>query len=146
MLTQHVNADNGPPLAKIITIIRTKDLNYFSLCAFNLFNTRVSQFELKYWNKLTFPRHSNLLIYTCTICHSFQLGWTLPVVKHQPLSVHFTQIMIIWSGYWLLKTLDFSSQNTMYDLQTLLPLCSVFKLIQIIVLIWITWLRCRKNS
>ncbi len=25
---------------------RTKDLNYFSLCVFNLFNTRVSQFEL----------------------------------------------------------------------------------------------------
>ncbi len=37
--------------AKIITIKRTKDLNYFSLCAFNLFNTRVSQFELNYWNK-----------------------------------------------------------------------------------------------
>ncbi len=30
--------------AKIIIKI-TKDLNYFSLCAFNLFNTRVSQFE-----------------------------------------------------------------------------------------------------
>uniref|UniRef100_A0A671KS16 renin n=1 Tax=Sinocyclocheilus anshuiensis TaxID=1608454 RepID=A0A671KS16_9TELE len=26
---------------------RTKDLNYFSLCALNLFNTRVSQFEVK---------------------------------------------------------------------------------------------------
>ncbi len=47
--------------AKIITIKRTKDLNYFSLCAFNLFNTRVSQFELNYWNKWTFPPHSNLL-------------------------------------------------------------------------------------
>ncbi len=32
--------------AKIITIKKNKDLNYFSLCAFNLFNTRVSQFEL----------------------------------------------------------------------------------------------------
>ncbi len=30
--------------AKII-IKRTKDLNYFSLCALNLFNTRVSQFD-----------------------------------------------------------------------------------------------------
>ncbi len=40
--------------AKIITIKRTKDLNYFSLCALNLFNTRVSQFELNYWNKWTF--------------------------------------------------------------------------------------------
>ncbi len=38
--------------AKIITIKRTKDLNYFSLCAYNLFNTWVSQFELNYWNKL----------------------------------------------------------------------------------------------
>ncbi len=47
--------------AKIISIKRTKDLNYFSLCALDLFNTRVSQFELNYWNKLTFPRHSNLL-------------------------------------------------------------------------------------
>ncbi len=51
--------------AKIITIKRTKDLNYFSLCALNLFNTRVSQFELNYWNKLTFPRHSNLLRCSC---------------------------------------------------------------------------------
>ncbi len=31
----------------------------------NLFNTRVSQFELNYWNKWTFPRHSNLLRCTC---------------------------------------------------------------------------------
>ncbi len=31
----------------------------------NLFNTRVSQFELNYWNKWTFPRHSNLLKCTC---------------------------------------------------------------------------------
>ncbi len=52
--------------AKIITIKRTKALNYFSLCALNLFNTRVSQFELNYWNKWTFPRHSNLLRCTCT--------------------------------------------------------------------------------
>ncbi len=40
---------------------RTKDLNYY------LFNTRVSQFELNYWNKWTFPQHSNLLRCTC-IC------------------------------------------------------------------------------
>ncbi len=53
--------------AKIITIKRTKDLNYFSLCALNLFNTQVSQFELNYWNKWTFPQHSNLLRCTC-IC------------------------------------------------------------------------------
>ncbi len=53
--------------AKIITIKRTKDLNYFSLCALNLFNTQVSQFELNNWNKWTFPQHSNLLRCTC-IC------------------------------------------------------------------------------
>ncbi len=41
-------------------------LNYFSLCILNLFNTRVSQFEFNYWNKWTFPRHSNLLRCTCT--------------------------------------------------------------------------------
>ncbi len=56
---------------KIITIKRTKDLNYFSLCAFNLFNTRVSQFELNYWNKLTFPRHSNLLRCTCVYIYIY---------------------------------------------------------------------------
>ncbi len=50
---------------KIVTIKRTNDLNYFSLCAFNLFNTQVSQFELNYWNKLTFPWHSSLLRCTC---------------------------------------------------------------------------------
>ncbi len=52
--------------AKIITIKITKDLNYFSLCAFNLLNTRISQFELNYWNKYTFPQHSNLLKCSCT--------------------------------------------------------------------------------
>ncbi len=57
--------------AKIITIKRTKDLNYFSLCAFNLFNTQVSQFELNYWNKWTFPRHSNLLRCTCIAHKSY---------------------------------------------------------------------------
>ncbi len=57
--------------AKIITIKRTKDLNYFSLCALNLFNTRVSQFQLNYWNKLTFPRHFNLLRCTCIPCTTY---------------------------------------------------------------------------
>ncbi len=54
-------------VSQIITIKRTKDLNYFSLCALNLFNTRVSQFELNYWNKWTFPQHSNLLRCTCRL-------------------------------------------------------------------------------
>ncbi len=51
--------------AKIITIKRTKDLNYFSLCALNWFNTQVSQFELNYWNKWTFPQNSKLLRCIC---------------------------------------------------------------------------------
>ncbi len=50
---------------KSITTKRTKDLNYFSLCALNSCNTQVSQFELNYWNKWTFPQHSNLLSCTC---------------------------------------------------------------------------------
>ncbi len=46
-----------------------KTKNYFSLCALNLFNTRVSQFELNYWNKWTFPRHCNLFRCTCICAH-----------------------------------------------------------------------------
>ncbi len=55
--------ENEHTFQKAIKI--TKDLN-FSLCALHLFNTRVSQFELNYWNKWTFPRHCNLLRCTCT--------------------------------------------------------------------------------
>ncbi len=51
--------------AKILTFKRSKDLNCFSLCALNLFNAQVLQFELNYWNKSTFPQQSNLLRYTC---------------------------------------------------------------------------------
>ncbi len=58
--------------AKIITIKRTKDLNYFSLCAFNLFNTRVSQFELNYWNKWTFPQYSNSPVYFIYLIRSLK--------------------------------------------------------------------------
>ncbi len=69
--------------AKIITIKRTKGLNYFSLCALNLFNKQFSQFELNYWNKLPFPWHSNLLI--CT-CNQYQVGppfafWTALILR-----------------------------------------------------------------
>ncbi len=38
---------------KIITIKRTKDLNYFSLCALNLFNTEINELFhniLIYWD------------------------------------------------------------------------------------------------
>ncbi len=64
--------------AKIITIKRTKDLNYFSLCALNLFNTRVSQFELNYLNKWTFPRHSTLMRCTCT----WRKKWFVLIWQH----------------------------------------------------------------
>ncbi len=63
--------------AKIITIKITKDLNYFSICALHLFNTRVSQFELNYWNKSTLPRHSNLFRYTCLLVLSLSLSLSL---------------------------------------------------------------------
>ncbi len=67
--------------AKIITIKRIKDLNYFSLCTLYLFRTRVSQFELNYWNKWiterTFPQHSNLLRCTCiyTLTNCLNSSW-----------------------------------------------------------------------
>ncbi len=44
----------------------------FSLCALTLFNTRVSQFELNYWNKWTFPPHSNSLRCTCRCSDSIR--------------------------------------------------------------------------
>ncbi len=74
--------------AKIITIKRTKELNYFSLCALNLFNTRVSQFELNYWNKWTFPPHYNLWRCTCSTwwqnpCWQSQRSDVFVVVGHQ---------------------------------------------------------------
>ncbi len=50
--------------AKIINIKKKQRLKLLqSVC--NEFNTRVSQFELNYWNKWNFPQHSNLLRYTC---------------------------------------------------------------------------------
>ncbi len=72
--------------AKIITIKRTKDFNYFSLCAMNLFNKRVSQFQLNYWNKWIFPRHSNLL--RCTYIYSALLC----------IAVHPKRCTIMWGG------------------------------------------------
>ncbi len=53
----------------------------------NIINTRVSQFELNYWNKWTFPRHSNLLRCTCmstfTLYCCFHLHlWTIVSCTH----------------------------------------------------------------
>ncbi len=85
-------------LAKIITIKRTKDLNYFSLCALNLFNTRVSQFELNYWNKWTFPWHSNLLRCTCT-CH-FAVCKIIILQIVQTSQLKYGELIELW-GYRL---------------------------------------------
>ncbi len=71
---------------KSITIKRTKYLNYFSLCALNLFNTRVSQFELNYWNKWTFHLCTCPLIYlTHILCLHFEFAHNIPV--HTKLSI-----------------------------------------------------------
>ncbi len=78
------------------TIKRAKDLNYFSLCALNLFNTRVSQFELNYWNKWTFPWHSNFLRCTC-ICTIFNV---LPTSLHKPCWVTQYCQMETWKHKW----------------------------------------------
>ncbi len=64
--------------AKIITIKTTKDLNYFRLCAF----------ELNYWNKWTFPRHSNVLRCTCINkngsfgCYTFTINWQFDYILY----------------------------------------------------------------
>ncbi len=58
--------------SKIITIKITKDLNYFSLYALDLFNTQVLQFELKYWNKWTFLIYWDAPVYTAY--SSFEKG------------------------------------------------------------------------
>ncbi len=93
----------------IITIKRTKDLNYFSLCALNLFNTRVSQFELNYWNKWTFP---HILIYwdapvnmvclpTMTSC-CFVSGNTLCLLSSvHDLSTNFFSCKWVLLYFWL---------------------------------------------
>ncbi len=89
--------------AKIIRIKRTKDLNYFSLCALNLFNTRVSQFELNYWFKWTFPRHSNLLKRTCMYTVSIS-----SILKRFKLLSDFTRAIFdyFWSDKnWIQKWL-----------------------------------------
>ncbi len=52
---------------KMITIKWTKEFNSFSLCALNLFNTRVSQFELNYWKNELF--------------HDILIYWDAPVVS-----------------------------------------------------------------
>ncbi len=99
---------------KIITIKINKYLNYISLCALNLFNSQVSQFELNYWNKGTFPRHSNLLRCTNLLDvdssrdqrrkQKFQITWKLTTPScassQEPsfLSMHVAKIKLIGSA------------------------------------------------
>ncbi len=59
--------------AKIITIKRTKDLNYFRLCALNLFNTQVSQIEFNYWNEL----FDDILIWDAPVYNGLRLFYEL---------------------------------------------------------------------
>ncbi len=66
------------------------EFHRFSLCALNLFDTRVSQFELNYWNKWTFPRHSNLLRWTCSRKVCVELHF---MVKHNIF-------LILRSRFW----------------------------------------------
>ncbi len=93
--------------------LKEPDLNYFSLYALNLFNTRVSQFELNYWNKLTFPQHSNILRCTCSYSSSvmiirfFVTGYYSHLFLFFHLfyfmfcfvSVQFSSIQFIWFDF-----------------------------------------------
>ncbi len=81
--------------AKIITIKRTKDLNYSSLCALNLFNKWVLQFELNYWNKLTFPWHSNLLRCTCIYISAVKVNNVNNALTQIPFNgTHFINVRL----------------------------------------------------
>ncbi len=81
-------------LAPAHTAKSTKDLNCFSPCALNLFNTQVSQFELNYWNKLTFPRHSNLLRCTCSwVCFCSPAVLLLTVSTHMFYQIKRTALL-----------------------------------------------------
>ncbi len=98
--------------------LRTKNLNYFSLCALNLFNTRVSQFELNNWNKWTFPRHSNLLKCTCILHFYF---------KHSFLRSHFKLIMFVSVCMRSLYPLKFSERVYLCSFELLGGQSHVFK-------------------
>ncbi len=104
--------------AKIFTIKRTKDLNYFSLCAFNLFNTRVAQFDLNYWNKWTFPQHSNLLRCTCNL---WKCSIWLPLSKYRSLFTNDllfaadTGLYLIWILLVLSSAFDTVDHNVLIN-------------------------------
>ncbi len=107
--------------AKIITIKITKDLNYFSLCAFNLFNTRVSQFELNYWNKWTFPRHSDLLRCTCMRWRhdcSWKWGRNQHIQSKKTVAFYF---------YLTLFYVSFTLQRPFWRLLVFYYFCAIFR-------------------
>ncbi len=85
----------------------TKDLNYFSLSALHLFNTQVSQFELNYWNKWTFPRHSNLLRCTCIYIYIYIYIWKQKGLFIQKLKFCYHQLVpntvYIYLNCWIQK-------------------------------------------
>ncbi len=85
--------------AKIITIKRTKDLNYFSLCALNLFNTQVSQIELNYWNKWTFHIQMYWDAHVCVCVFCGECGCicmiSICVAYNSYKAIFITQIILI---------------------------------------------------
>ncbi len=103
--------------AKIITIKRTKDLNYFSLCALNLFNTRDSQFELNYWNKITFPQHSNFL--KCTFSIRNIVMWHLQLVFQTYFCQQRAKAPLILYNVFLDILFEFSRYQLSFPTQVL---------------------------
>ncbi len=96
--------------AQIITIKRTKGLKTTSVCVHWIYLIhRFYQLELNYWNKITFPRHSNYWDCTCILkgngwprnvnsffiyshyCHVFKAALCFPA--------RFA-VLYLWLRYW----------------------------------------------
>ncbi len=118
---------------KIITIKRTKDIKLLQSECIE-FNAQVSQFELNYWNKLTFPWHSNLLRCTCIVKspslspsnylsiqkHSTFITWTRKSINYvhvQPSNQIYVCVNIGYMG--LASSMDFISYHTYLLIGTL---------------------------
>ncbi len=90
--------------AKIITIKRTTGLNYFSLCALNLFNTQVSQFELNYWNIIYWDAPVCvcvcIYIYIYIKCANlFLLVWLNKLHEHGKAKLQYLNIRVCTSYF-----------------------------------------------
>ncbi len=70
--------------------LKEPDLNSVHTDWSILCNIRVSQFELNYWNKWTFPRYSNLLRCTCMWFTSVQIFWTSLIFLSRIISLLFS--------------------------------------------------------